>query len=177
MSQLAYAYLFGDINPHSFEEVLDQGKRKAIMVEVFIIFIIFFIQAVRFPLEKDDDELEAQPQAAKASPGIEGEANPDGISPVPQTTSPTDIATVVEAPAENALTREMFHMIINHAIAVGMAQWQACVFSCIIAWFHLIFFLLVGFGRFKERPALAKVGHIGAALINIILLIVGLSNV
>jgi len=167
--------VFWGANWHSFEGTLEQGKRKAIMVELFIIFIVFFIQAFRFPLEKDDDEAEAQPQAAK--PPIEGESNPDGTSPIPHTTSPTDIATEIEAPAENALTREMFHMIINHAVAVGLAQWQPCVFSCIIAWFHLIFFLLVGFGRFKDRPALAKIGHIGAAFINIILLIVGVTNV
>ena len=39
-------------NWHSFEGTLEQGKRKAIMVELFIIFILFFIQAFRFPLEK-----------------------------------------------------------------------------------------------------------------------------
>jgi len=39
-------------NWHSFEGVTEQGTRKAIMVELFIIFIVFFIQAARFPLEK-----------------------------------------------------------------------------------------------------------------------------
>jgi len=68
-------------------------------------------------------------------------------------------------------------MIINHAIAIGLAQWQPCVFSALIAWFHLIFFLLLGFARYKDKPVLGKVAHVGSAFINILLLIVGLTNV
>jgi len=61
-------------------------------------------------------------------------------------------------------------------VAIGLALWQANVFTVIIVWFHLVFFGLLYFARIKEKAVLVKVGHVGVVLINVMLLFDGLSN-